>query len=329
MKKTLCIEARPFAVFSDAQMERVLHCPELDVVDCRGKTVDDPGFIENLQQAEIIVSGNDLHLTETLLSRLPALRLVAKLGVGLDMIDLQAATRHGVMVCNTPGANDVAVAEHTFALLSGLLRQIPRCDGGMRSGQWEQGGFLGREMNGRTFGIVGMGAIGRCVAGIAQGFGGRVIGFDPFWPEAFATEHGIERRELDGLLQEADFLCIHCPLTPQTENLIGERELALMKPSAVLVNMARGGIVNEQALFSALRSRHISGAAVDAFAEEPPSNLPFMELDNVLLSPHAGAFTEEALEKMSTIAIDQVMTYLHGEPPSHLRNPDVLSRPAS
>lgn len=326
MKKIICIEARPFAASSSTQLERILTCPELDVIDCRGKTLDDPDFVDALQRSEILVSGNDLHCTEPLLATLPKLTLIAKLGVGLDMINLPAATRHGVMVCNTPGANDVAVAEHTFALLSGLLRQVPRCDRGMRSGLWEQGAFSGREMNGRTFGIVGLGAIGRGVATIAQGFGGRVIGFDPCWPEAFAARCGIERRELDVLLQEVDFLCIHCPLTPQTENLIGERELALMKPSAVLVNMARGGIVHEQALYAALRNHRLAGAAIDAFAQEPPSNLPFVELENVLLSPHAGAFTEEALEKMDKIAIEQVMSHLHGETPSHLCNPDVLSR---
>ena len=204
------------------------------------------------------------------------------------------------------------------ALLLGLLRQVPRCDAGMRGGKWEQGAILGREVQGRTFGIVGMGAIGRCVASIAQGFGGRVTGFDPYWPEAFAAERNIERRDLDTLLRESDFVCIHCPLTPQTENLIGTRELGLMKPSSVLVNMARGGIVDESALYDALTARHISGAVLDAFSQEPPSSMPFAALPNVLLSPHVGAFTEEALEKMSRIAVDQVFQFLDGERPMHM-----------
>ena len=212
----------------------------------------------------------------------------------------------------------MAVAEHTFALLLGLLRQVPRCDAGMRGGKWEQGAILGREVQGRTFGIVGMGAIGRCVASIAQGFGGRVTGFDPYWPEAFAAERNIERRDLDTLLRESDFVCVHCPLTPQTENLIGTRELGLMKPSSVLVNMARGGIVDESALYDALTARHIGGAVLDAFSQEPPSSMPFAALPNVLLSPHVGAFTEEALEKMSRIAVDQVFQFLDGERPMHM-----------
>ena len=242
-----------------------------------------------------------------LLEACPELKFIDLTSTGYDQVDretLDYAARHGVTICNIPAYGTPAVAQHTFALLLGLLRQVPRCDAGMRGGKWEQGAILGREVQGRTFGIVGMGAIGRCVASIAQGFGGRVTGFDPYWPEAFAAERNIERRDLDTLLRESDFVCIHCPLTPQTENLIGTRELGLMKPSSVLVNMARGGIVDESALYDALTARHISGAVLDAFSQEPPSSMPFAALPNVLLSPHVGAFTEEALEKMSRIAVD-------------------------
>lgn len=318
-KHVICIEARPFAAFSNEQLDRLAALPDAEVLDCRGGTVDDPIFMAHLQSAEIVISGNDLRLDSTLLDALPNLRCIAKLGVGLDMIDIPAAVARNVIVCNTPGANDVAVAEHTFALLLGLLRQVPRCDAGMRDGKWEQGAILGREVHGRVFGIVGMGAIGRCVTSIAQGFGGHVIGFDPCWPEAFAAERNIKRRELDPLLRESDFVCVHCPLTPQTENLIAARELALMKPSAVLINMARGGIVDENALYDALIARRISGAVLDAFSQEPPSSMPFDALPNVLLSPHIGAFTEEALEKMSRIAVDQVFQFLDGERPSHAK----------
>lgn len=318
-KHVICIEARPFAAFSNEQLDRLTARPDAEILDCRGGTVDDPVFMARLQSADIVISGNDLHLDSALLDALPNLRCVAKLGVGLDMIDIPAAVARNIVVCNTPGANDVAVAEHTFALLFGLLRQVPRCDAGMRNGKWEQGAILGREVHGRVFGIVGMGAIGRCVASIAQGFGGRVIGFDPCWPETFAAERNIERRDLGPLLRESDFVCIHCPLTPQTENLIGTHEIGLMKPSAVLVNMARGGIVDENALYDALLTRRISGAVLDAFSQEPPRALPFTTLPNALLSPHIGAFTEEALEKMSRIAVDQVFQFLSGERPAHAK----------
>ena len=160
-KHVICIEARPFAAFSNEQLDRLAARPDAEILDCRGGTVDDPAFMARLQRADIVISGNDLHLDAALLDALPNLRCVAKLGVGLDMIDIPAAVARDIIVCNTPGANDVAVAEHTFALLLGLLRQVPRCDAGMRGGKWEQGAILGREVQGRTFGIVGMGAIGR------------------------------------------------------------------------------------------------------------------------------------------------------------------------
>jgi D-3-phosphoglycerate dehydrogenase len=325
MKRVLCIEARPFAVSSPVQMDRVKARPDVEVLDCRGKTVQDPAFVDQLSRAEVLVSGNNLQITGDLLSRLGKLKLVAKLGVGLDMIDIPAATRQKVMICNTPGANAVAVAEHTFALLLGLLRQVPRGDAGMRAGRWEQGKFLGREIQGRTFGIVGLGAIGSCVARIAKGFGCRILGHNPSWPESFAEEHSIERADLHTLLCQADFVCIHCPLLPETANLISGPQLALMKPSAILVNMARGGIVDERALYAALKSGRISGAVLDAFSQEPPvEKLPFAELDNVMLSPHTGAFTEAALDNMGRLAIDQVFQYLDGQRPAHLCNPGAL-----
>ena len=323
MKTIICIEARPFACFSPEQMERLTSSPGLEIIDSRGKSVNDPDFVAELERAEVIISGNDLYVTEELLPRLGKLKLVSKLGVGLDMIDIPACTRHKVMVCNTPGANDVAVAEHTFALLLGLLRQVSRCDAGMRAGKWEQGAILGRELQGRTIGIVGLGAIGRCVAQIAGGFGMKIIGFDPYWPEAFAQERKITRKDIGELLAEADFVSVHCPLTPETADLIGEAQLKSMKPSAVIVNMARGGIVDEDALYAALKNKTISGAVLDAFALEPPGETPFAQLGNVLLSPHVGAFTEEALDKMSRIAVDQVFEYLEGKAPRNLRNPEL------
>ena len=156
-KHTICLEARPFAAFSDEQLDRLTARPDVEVLDCRGGAVDDPAFMGRLQSADIVISGNDLHLDAALLDALPNLRCVAKLGAGLDMIDIPAAVARDITVCNTPGANDVAVAEHTFALLLGLLRQVPRCDVGMRGGKWEQGAILGREVQGCTFGRAAKG----------------------------------------------------------------------------------------------------------------------------------------------------------------------------
>lgn len=320
MKTVVCVEARPFAAFSSVQMDRLLAREDLDVRDRRGLTVDNPALREALREAEVIISGNDLRITAELLPEMPKLKLVAKLGVGLDMIDLGAAARHGVMVCNTPGANDVAVAEHTFALLLGHLRQVVRCDQGMRKGLWEETGIMGHELAGKTMGIVGMGAIGRCVARRALGFDMRVVACDPFWPEDFAAQYGIRRMELPELMGEADIVSVHCPLTESTRNCIAAPQLSLMRPSALLVNMARGGVVNEEDLYLCLNRKGIAGAVLDVYAEEPPVALPFVDLPNVTLSPHVGAFTVDAMEKMGKGAVDQVFAYLQGEKPVHVRN---------
>ena len=322
MKHTVCVEARPFAAFSSAQMDRLKARPDLEVTDCRGKTVDDPAFMAQLEKTEIVISGNDLHITADLLARMPHLKLIAKLGVGLDMIDIPAATAHGVQVCNTPGANDVAVAEHTFALLLAHLRQVVRCDQGLRRGLWEETAIMGTELSEKTLGVIGLGAIGRCVATRGIGFNMKVIGYDPYWPETFASEHGIERVELHDLLKRADIVSIHCPLMDSTRHCIDTAELAMMKPEAVLVNMARGGVVNEQALYDALKRHVIRGAILDAFEEEPPKHLLFADLDNVTLSPHVGAFTTDAMEKMAKGVVDQTFEFLDGKNPKHLKNPE-------
>lgn len=320
MKTVVCVEARPFAAFSSIQMDRLLAQENLDVRDMRGKTVDNAELRDTLREAKIIISGNDLSISADLLREMPALKLVAKLGVGLDMIDLKATAEHGVLVCNTPGANDVAVAEHTFALLLGHLRQVVRCDQGMRKGLWEETGIMGFELAGKTMGIVGMGAIGRCVARRAVGFDMRVVAFDPFWPDDFARLHGIERMDMEQLLRASDIVSVHCPLTDTTRNSIAAKDFALMRPTAILVNMARGGVVNESDLYECLVAKDIAGAILDVYAQEPPVQLPFTALSNVTLSPHVGAFTVDAMEKMAMGAVDQVLGFLKGKTPVNLRN---------
>lgn len=317
-KHTVFVEAPPFDKFSDAQMRRLAQDGRLDVLDWRGKGLDAPGFVEALALADIAVTGNSLTITDGLLERLPKLRLIAKLGTGLDMIDVPAVLRRGILLCNTPGANSVAVAEHTFALLLGLLRNVPQCDGAVRAGQWEKARIMGGEIRGKTVGIIGLGNIGSRVASRMAAFEARLIGVDPCWPEALAARYGIERRELPELLMEADIVCVHCPLDESTAGSIGGEELALMKPGALLVNMARGGIVDEDALYEALRRKAIAGAVVDAYSREPITDSPLFSLGNVILSPHAGAFTTDALNAMSRMAVDQLLQYVGGQRPDNL-----------
>lgn len=325
MKRNLLLQGEPFGMLANDQVDRLMTRKELNVFDHRGKTAKDPALLKDLKECEMAITGNLLVFDDALLSQLPKLKIIAKMGVGLDMIDIPACTKHKVMVCNTPGANSVAVAEHTFALLLGLLRQVVRCETGMRNGIWEQTKIMGKEICNKVVGIVGMGDIGRQVARRMVGFDAKVIGFDPYWPEEFAKKWGIERKTLDEILAESDYVCVHCPLTKDTANFINKSNLKLMKPDAYLVNMARGGIVKDEDLYEVLVNKKIAGAVLDAFAQEPPVDpLPFVNLDNVILSPHVGAFTSDAMRNMESGCVDQIFGYLEGINPRNLRNPDVL-----
>ena len=311
-KHTVFVEAPPFAKFSDAEMRRLLDDERLEVLDWRGKRVNTPGFVEALATADIAVTGNSLTITDELLEKLPNLKLIAKLGTGLDMIDIPSVLRRGILLCNTPGANSVAVAEHTFALLLGYLRNVPQCDNAVRTGQWEKARTMGGEICGKTVGIIGLGNIGSRVASRMAGFEARLLGTDPCWPEALAAKYGIERRELNELLAESDIVCVHCPLDETTAGFIGKAELALMKPSALLVNMARGGIVDEDALYQALKEGQIGAAALDATVVEPACGSPLASLPNCILTPHAGAATYEAGYNMGMLAAQNVLDVLFG-----------------
>lgn len=318
------IEARPFSAFDPAPLE-ALRRAGLEVFDFRGAGLDDPRFAEALGRAEILLCGNDLRVDEAVLARAGRLRAVAKLGAGLDTVDIAAATRRGLPVFHTPGANNQAVADHTFALILALARRILRCDRGLREKRWEHTRILGVEIWNKTLGLIGLGAIGRCVALRAQGFQMRILAHDPYWPEAFAAEHGIERVSIEELLERADIVSLHVPLTPQSRHLIDAAALSRMKPSAFLINCSRGGIVHEADLAAALREGRIAGAGIDVFEEEPPLSSPLLELDNVVLTPHTAAFTYEGMNQMSTAIVEQILAFVRGERPRHTVNPEVFA----
>ncbi|MDR3567407.1 MAG: phosphoglycerate dehydrogenase [Syntrophobacteraceae bacterium] len=313
------IEARPFAAFDPAPMERLRDCG-FDLIDRRGLGVNDPAFMEALQQVDLVLSGNDLVVSAELLDRAPNLRAVCKLGVGLDMIDMGAATARGVIVFHTPGANDQAVADHTFALILSLARQIVRFHTGVRAGLWEHTTVLGMEIAEKTFGILGLGSIGRSVALRAKGFGCEVVACDPFWPQAFASEHKIRQVELGELLRVSDIVSLHCPYLPSSYKLIGERELSLMKKTAILVNTARGELVDEAALCRFLKEGRIAGAALDVLETEPPKESEILTAPNVIVTPHTAAFTLESMNKMSKGCVDQIIEYASGQLPRHTVN---------
>ncbi|MFJ2401223.1 phosphoglycerate dehydrogenase [Streptomyces xanthochromogenes] len=251
----------------------------------------------------------------------PRLRVVGRTGVGYDNIDVAAATAHGVAVCPTPGVNRQSVAEHTMGLLLSLARGIAQNVASVRAGGWDQ--FGGRELAGATLGVVGLGAIGRLVAHLAQAFGMRVVAHDPFIDREYAAEHGIGVLELPQLLAESDFVSLHLFLSPETHHLLDAKAFALMKPSAFVINTARGGIVDEEALADALASGRLAGAAMDTVQTEPlPPDSPLRSFDNVLVTAHIGAATVESRARSGMTAARSVVTVLRGERSEHTVNPE-------
>lgn len=319
---TALIEARPFCAFDAAPMEN-LRKAGVKTIDMRGSGIEDEAFVARLPEADAIICGNDLVVDDALLGRAPKARVIAKLGAGLDTVDIDACTRHKAIVFHTPGANNQAVADHTFALILAVARRLLFCDRSLRDKRWEHTRIMGLEIWRKTLGLIGLGAIGRCVALRAGGFQMKVVAYDPFWPEDFAAEAGVAKVSVEELLKVSDVVSIHAPLTPENKGMIDAAALQSMKPNAILVNAARGGIVDEADLYTALKNGVIAGAGIDVFEQEPPSGSPLLELDNIVLTPHTAAFTFEGMNNMSAGVVDQLIGYLNGEKPPFLVNPDV------
>ena len=260
--------------------------------------------------ADALIVRSATKVTPELLEKAPRLRVVGRAGVGVDNIDLDEATRRGVLVMSTPGGNAVSVAEHTFALLLALARQVPRLDKAMHEGKWEKGSAAGTEVRGKTLGLIGLGRIGSEVAVRAEAFDMRVLGYDPYISEAAARELQVELVPLEKLLAESDFVSLHTAVSPATQNLINATTLAQMKKGARLVNAARGELIDEAALAEALNSGHLAGAALDVFVEEPPKTAMLVGLPNVIATPHVAGSTAEAQEEVGTQVAVQVRDYL-------------------
>jgi D-3-phosphoglycerate dehydrogenase len=322
-KFTVLVEARPFCAFNTVPMNKLKNSG-MRMIDLRGSGIEDNDFIKALKQADAVLCGNDLRVNEDLFEVAPKIKVIAKMGVGLDTVDIDAASRYGAIVFHTPGVNNQAVADHTFALILSLARKIPYCDQSLREKRWEHSKIVGVEIWQKTIGIIGLGAIGRCVALRAKGFQMKVVAYDLYWPAEFADQQGIEQMPLDELLKVADIVTIHAPLTPENKGLINARALKLMKSTAFLINASRGAIVDESDLYQALKNGDIGGAGMDVFEQEPPTESPLLELDNVVLSPHTAAFTHEAVDNMSMGIVDQLIDYYQGKRPAHLVNPEVF-----
>jgi D-3-phosphoglycerate dehydrogenase len=258
-----------------------------------------------------LVVRSETKVTSDLMDSATTLRVVGRAGVGVDNIDVPAATERGIVVMNAPDGNTITTAEHTIALLIALARRVPQANSSLKSGHWDRKSFIGVELQGKTLGVVGLGRIGRTVSARARAFGMKIVAFDPFIAPEQARDLEIELSALDELFATADFITIHTPLTAETRGVIGRDAFAQMKKGVRIINCARGGLVDEGALYNAIKSGTVAGAALDVFTEEPPApDHPLLLLDEVIATPHLGASTAEAQEGVAFTVAEQMRDYL-------------------
>jgi len=266
---------------------------------------------EALKESDGIIIRSGTKLTAEILDGQPRLRVIVRAGVGVDNIDLAAATREGIVVMNTPAGNTTSTAEHTIAMLMALSRNIGPASSSMHAGKWDRKAFTGTQLAGKTLAIIGLGRIGQSVARRASGLEMKVIGYDPFLSAERAAEQGIELfQDVDELVTNCDYLTVHTPLTDETRSLINARRMATMRKGVRIINCARGGIVNENDLADAIESGHVAGAALDVFETEPPGDSRLLKLSNVLCTPHLGASTDEAQESVAIEAAEIISGFL-------------------
>jgi D-3-phosphoglycerate dehydrogenase len=281
-------------------------------------------FLEALPEYDALVVRSQVQVDAEAIAAGSRLVVIGRAGVGVDNVDLDAATRAGITVVNAPTGNTIAAAEHTLALLYAVARRIPGADSSVRKGEWKRSAFTGVELRGRTLGIVGLGKIGMAIAERARAMEMELVAHDPYVSEDVAATHGAELVDLPTLLRRSDVVSLHVPLTRGTRNLIGARELAAMKPGAILLNVSRGGIVDETALAEALAGGRLGGAGIDVFAAEPPRESPLLDAPNAVLTPHLGASTAEAQVRVAVEACQQVVDVLEGRPARYAVNAPLL-----
>ncbi|MCU1527561.1 MAG: phosphoglycerate dehydrogenase [Frondihabitans sp.] len=285
--------------------------PDFDVRNVDG--TDRPALLAALAEANAILVRSATKVDAEAIAAAPNLRVVARAGVGLDNVDIKSATNAGVMVVNAPTSNIISAAELTVGHVLSLARHIPAAHNALAQGQWKRSKFTGVELFEKTVGIIGLGRIGALITARLQAFGMNIVAYDPYVTPARAQQLGVTLLDLDELLETADFVTIHMPKTPETTGMISTQQLALMKPTAYVVNVARGGLIDEDALYQALKNDVIAGAGLDVFVSEPPTNLDLLALDNVVVTPHLGASTDEAQEKAGVSVARSVRLALGGE----------------
>jgi len=291
-----------------APKDKLLEFADEVVYNPQSRPLTEEELIPLLEGCDGYIAGLDF-ITEKVLESAQKLRVISRYGIGCDRVDLDAANRHGIKVTNTPGANSDAVADLTLGFMLSLARAIPMLDQSTKQGEWKR--RTGIELGGKTLGILGFGMVGKQTARRAVAFGMEVIAHDPYMDEDYAKNLGVIPKTMDQVISESDFICLHLPLMETTKNIINNDSINKMRPGAFVINTARGGLIDEVALYNALENGHLGGAALDVYEKEPPdASLPLYQLPNVLTTPHTAAHTAEASLNMATMAVDNLIEVL-------------------
>jgi D-3-phosphoglycerate dehydrogenase / 2-oxoglutarate reductase len=297
--KILCTDG-----FSKAGLDELGKNSNFEVTFIKAMTNEE--LIAKIEPYQGLIVRSASKVTKAVIDAGKNLKIIARAGVGVDNIDVPHATTRGICVCNAPAGNTVSTAELSFAMMLSLARHIPQAAASLSAGQWEKKKFQGHELARKTLGVIGLGRIGREVARMAQAFHMRVVAHDPHVNDSVFSACGVTRLLLEELLKTADFITMHTILSPDTENMISAKQIALMKTSACIINCARGGLVNEHDLANALKEKRIAGAALDVFTKEPYTDTVFAGLDNIVLTPHLGASTDEAQDAVAIEAAQSI-----------------------
>ncbi len=304
----------------------------IDILKSRGLQVQySPGvapteLCQMIESFDGLVVRSATKVTADVIAHGKNLRVIGRAGVGVDNIDIPTATNKGIAVLNAASANTVSVVEYTFSLMLALSREIPRAHMSLTNGQWEKSSFMGVELFQKTLGLIGLGKIGREVAKRAKAFGMQILAYDPFIESDSFIAAGVEESDLQNLLRQSDFISIHVPVTKYTKYLIGEESLKICKSNSRIINTARGGIIDERALYQALKNGTIAGAALDVYEKEPPGENPLLGLDNVIATPHLAATTVEALQRVAEVTAHSVANFLHHNSIENIVNPEVIQK---
>jgi len=293
---------------SDEGISILKQVAEVDVIT----NLSPAELVEKISEYDALVVRSETQVTKEVLEA-GHLKIVGRAGVGVDNIDIDAATRCGTIVVNAPFGNMNSAAEHTIAMMMAMTRNIPQAYASMKKGEWNRKQFMGCEVKGKTLGVIGLGRIGIEVVKRAQGLEMKTIGYDPFISEERAKDFNVVLKTVNEIVQEADFITVHTPLTKDTRNIIDKAQFAIMKKGARIINCARGGIINEDALYNAAKNGIVSAAAIDVFVNEPPTGSPLLELDNIITTPHLGASTEEAQINVAVDVANEIVHALKGE----------------